>query len=516
MLKVKQILLAILAIALTNKSHTKNFESKLDITLLNSDSEFNCESPIPSNTLFSPLESLTTKCTRPKTALAETLSAQLPSRLFQDSFETPKSATPKSRLYRKSPETPNSTTPKKYRFDRCNSLDMDYIKRYSTGEVAGKLLKKQRRSSRIPQELQALSVCFSDFLETPKKIDIVMIFEGDGQAHAYLFTSFLKTFEKQLMDKNSKNIYITDCVHHFIGSGSGSIPAALGALNLAGNKKNLQYISGFSTSLLIPGKLCSGIGLFNTAKTITQNVISACSENPQVIDDDSPDFSSLSYDKINISKSQKNINKLLENKCTNDLKAILEIVGAIDSDDISELVTSAIRARNSDAKLQIKRVAIIETVSTLSDIVDTVDSKIGSLADNIKFKLKESDKEKTAESQDKLGGIVDKVRASQNNLVLINVRADTIGDIGTPNIVLTSNADIKYTERGTRNININYRFAVPNDLYNLKKQDETDYYKIITSAVSRAFPTYNQSRRTDNAILTGLTIDFLTQYADMV
>ena len=391
-------------------------------------------------------------------------------------------------------------------------------------------------NQQIPDSLKPLSEAFDDISDKIKKndfpdiIDIIFLLEGDGKTHSIVLTEFLSVIEDRLAASADKripgiNLKIASVVDAFVGSGSGSIPAAIAALGNMYLRESIPIIMTMNTKLLVPKSLGVLCGCFGNCRKTSGAMISAYFDKEYVAadgEDNDLDWNELTYDSFNFQKKGgKGLIDIFGSASTSDLQSSLEVISLENRDNVMGLVLGALNAKDSDAKSRIKKFALAETLNTASDIFtissnikndDNFTKKAESAVDSIekvKVVLKKSDEKKSgtlSEFRDTLTSRKD----IQRDLIIVSVSADTSDKkIIIPNFGFT----VKHTQNDKKIISMNYRFSIPNYLYNPKSMEVLEYEKLLNKSVLSVFSKNNQNdpskKDTKIALASEMLINFL-------
>ena len=415
---------------------------------------------------------------------------------------------------------------------KTGNLSLPITADFESG-VAGlkRVLNLNEISDKIPNNLVELHESFKSLTEKvksgekPDDIDIAFLIDANGKTQSLVLMQFLANIENRLIAYANKkypnvDIKLASVVDAFFAAGSGAIPAAIGALGAMTQEEAIKYVEQMPTKMLYPkaaGRLLNCFGFLGSTGAAA---VSAYFSNPVLIDQDSEDWDSLTYDSFDFVKSGgKSFLELFGSNSVEDLKSALEIVSLSDSESISGLVSGAISARDNDAKSKVKRLAVTEVLSIAENALTiasdakqdaTFSEKVTSAIDdisNINVLLKRSTgKEYGTISY--LRDILLKNMDIARDMVILNMSADTFsGKVLVPSF----SYDVKLARNGKKIINLNYRFAIPDYLYNPKKTQQELFDSVILKGAQSVFPKEMAGRKTNISIATGMLIDFLSE-----
>ena len=415
-----------------------------------------------------------------------------------------------------------------------NSAHMPNENDFESGIAAIKRIIGVNNLSRaVPNNLIELHGAFSALTlkiradDKPDNIDMILLIDTNGKTQTASAVRFLANLENELIkyakERNSDLKMKLACVFDsFVAAGSGVIPASIGALGGITQEAALHKIWNMPSKMLYPRSVGSCLsccnGIYNTVKSIA----SAYFSTPVLVEKNTSDWNSLTYDAFDISKSGgKNLLEIFGSSSTHDLKSSLEVISLYDSDSIIKLVLETMEARDKDARARVKRMAIADAIEMAEGVLSVASEKSsGSSPEKIKkaidglekinFVLKQSEKKYGSLSELK-AALLNKTDIPRDILIL-NISADTFaGKVMVPSF----SYDVKHTKNGKNIINLNYRFAIPSHFYQPKQNEAETFQLAVETGVNSIFP-FKDARRTNISTATGMLIDFLNECNDKV
>lgn len=417
------------------------------------------------------------------------------------------------------------------------ALTLPTKKDFESG-VAGlkRVLNLNQKPDKIPNNLVELDESFKSLKEKiksdeqPDNVDIVFLIDANGKTQTIATMRFLGNIENELINfakrKNPEiNMKLASVVDAFVAAGSGAIPASVGAIGEMTQEEALSHVSQMPTKMIYPKSVGGIFGCCGCLGDTAESIVSAYFSTPIIVNKNSSDWDSLTYDSFDFSKSRGvSFLKIFGSNTIDDLKSSLEFIALSDSDSIAGLVCESISARDHDAKSRVKRLAVAETLSIAENAL-TISSKASqdtnfsekaesAIEDinHINVWLKKSIGNKYG-AISYLRDVLLRKTDIERDMVILNISTDTFpGKVLVPSF----SYDVKLARNGKKIINLNYRFAIPSYLYKPKKNQEELFEKVVANGVKSVFFNKINGRKTNISMATGMLIDFLNECNDRV
>ncbi len=390
-------------------------------------------------------------------------------------------------------------------------------------------------SGKVPYNLVELDEAFKSLIikihadEKPDNIDLILLVDTNGKTQTAAAMRFLANLENALINHTkerfpSLKMNLACVFDSFVASGSGIIPAAIGALGGTNFEEALTHVWDMPSKMLYPKNIKSCLDCCGCLRGTAGAIVSAYFVVPEIVSEDSPDYNSLTYDAFDFSNEGcKKLVELFGSHTTHDLKSSLEIISLYDSESIVALIFGAISSRDEDSVSRVKRVVVSEAFSSAQGILEATsqvsnDHLIAEKSRKMAHDIEQFNvlfKKSLHKKYGSLSELRDSLKKRTNiarDMVILNLSADTFtGRIMVPSF----SYDVKRTRNGKNIINLNYRFAIPSHLYDPKKDEAGLVCSIVDTGVNSVFPHEN-ARITNISTATGLLIKFLDECNDKV
>jgi hypothetical protein len=246
--------------------------------------------------------------------------------------------------------------------------------------------------------------------------------------------------------------------------------------------------------------------------------ISAYTDKPNIVDEDSPDWDSLVYDSFVLpGKGHNQMAKLFGSYSIGDLRTCCEVVSLKhNSSNLIELVAGALKARDKDAKASIRRMALAESVKTATGILSVkdatgIDNEVFDQAqqaveaiNKVSIVLSSREGETKGALTEFRTRLLDRTDISRN-LLIVALTADTYGgEFFIPNF----NSKVIQAGNDKMIVIMDYRFMLPSQLYHMKEPARTEKFaSIIETGIDNIF--HRKGRESTIAMSVRFLVDFL-------
>ncbi|MDR0942007.1 MAG: hypothetical protein LBM19_00065 [Holosporales bacterium] len=371
----------------------------------------------------------------------------------------------------------------------------------------------------VPKKLTPLYETFADFSEKIEKsddpdiMDIVLLIDANGKFQTLTVMKFLAIIENMLMENANErhpdsNVKLFSCIDTAVGAGSGSIPTVIISLGERTIEESIPIVSSMTSENIMPKTRCGCLG--GVRKAVKAG-ISAYTDKPYVISEDSPDWDSLTYDGFKLSKSSRQMRSLFGSYSVGDLRTCCEVISLGRSGNLIDLVSGALVARDNETKASIKRMAVAEVLGTATDIVAITDAfgveskvlKHTSDAVNALGKIKivsNNAQEKTKGTLTELRSkLLNRTDIARDLLILAITAGAYNGELFVPNF----SYKIVQAENGKKIVNMDYRFMLPSSLYRMEDSAKIEAFSsLVETGISDIFKREGRSSTiTTSAIL---------------